>query len=98
MSIRQASCNSTAGESYSLECSACVTESTDTPNITWLDPMNNEINTSEVLNIMITGSMNTLIFNPLAASHAGTYTCRVTLDNATSTATTQLTVQGKFIL
>ena len=68
-----ASGTNTAGETYSLECSATVTGSTDQPTITWLDPMNNTV-PSEM--VTTTGSMSTLTFNPLAASHAGTYTCR----------------------
>ena len=63
----------TAGESYSLECTVTVTGSTDQPTITWLDPMNNMITSG----VETTGSMSTLTFNPLAASHAGIYTCRV---------------------
>ena len=68
----------TAGESYSLECTVTVTGSTDQPTITWLGPMDNIITSGAVM----TGSMSTLTFSPLAASHAGIYTCRATLDSA----------------
>ena len=72
-------------------CSVTVTGSTDTPTITWLDPMNNQITSG----VMTTGSMSTLTFNPLAASHAGVYTCRATLGSAVDTASRTITLQGK---
>ena len=71
----------TAGESYTLECSVSVTGSTDTPTITWLDPMNNQITSG--LRVMTTGSVSRLTFNPLAASDAGRYTCRASVAAAT---------------
>ena len=64
-----------AGEAYSLVCSATVTGSSSQPNITWLDQMNNTVPSGRVAT---TGSMSALTFSPLAASHAGTYTCRAT--------------------
>ena len=83
----------TAGESYSLECSITVAGSTDQPTITWLDPMNNQI-TSGV--VETTGSISTLTFDPLAASHDGmTYTCRATLGSAMDSASWTVSVQGK---
>ena len=68
--------------------------STEQPSITWLDPMNNQV-PSEI--ISSTGGMSTLTYNPLSASHAGTYTCRATLDGATGTATEDITIQGEHI-
>ena len=81
---------SIAGESYSLECSVTVTGSTDQPTIIWMDPMNNQITSG----VVTTGSMSTLTFNPLAASHAGTYTCRATLGSAMDIASWMVTVQS----
>ena len=81
----------TAGETYSLECSAAVTGSSDHPSITWLDPMNNLVS-SEM--IYTTGSSSTLTFNPLSASHAGMYTCSVNAGGVTKTQTLFLTVNG----
>ena len=81
----------TAGETYSLECSATVTGSTDQPTITWLDPMNNPV-PSEM--VTTTVSMSTLTFNPVTASHAGTYTCRVTAGGVTETKTSTVIVNG----
>ena len=58
--------NNTIGDGYSLVCSTRTTIAiTGQPNITWLDPMNNEI--------MSTNGMSTLTFNPLTASAAGIY-------------------------
>ena len=85
--------DNTAGETYSLECSVTVTGSTDTPTITWLDPMNNQITAG----VMTTGSMSTLTFDPLSASDAGTYTCRATLDGAEVDGSTDVVViKGKY--
>ena len=83
--------SNTAGESYSLECTVTVTGSTDQPIITWLDPMDNIITSG----VVTTGSMSTLTFNPLAASHAGTYTCRATLGSAMDSAFRTITVQSE---
>ena len=82
----------TAGESYSLECTVTVTGSTDQSMITWLmGTMENMITSG----IVITGSMSTLTFNPLAASHAGTYTCRATLGSVMDSASRTITVQSE---
>ena len=82
----------TAGESYSLRCTITVTGSNDQPIITWLmGPMDNMITSG----VVTTGSMSTLTFNPLAASHAGTYICRATLDSAMDSASTTITVQSE---
>ena len=84
--------SATAGESYTLECTVTVTGSTDQPAITWLmGPMNREVTAG----IVTTGSVSTLTFNPLAASHAGTYTCRATLGSAMDSASRTITVQSE---
>ena len=87
-----ASGTNTAGETYSLECSATVTGSTDQPTITWLDPMNNPV-PSEM--VTTTGSMSTLTFNPLSASHAGTYMCRATVGGAVQYAAEAILVESE---
>ena len=87
-----ASGTATAGESYSLECTVTVTGSDDQPTITWLmGPMSNEITSGAGT----TSGMSTLTFNPLSASHAGTYTCRATLGSAMDSASTTITVQSE---
>ena len=88
VSITSGSGTNTAGETYSLVCSTSVTGSTDQPTITWLDPMNNLIVPPT------TGSMSTLIFNPLVASDAGTYTCRMMVGGLTETQTFTVVVNG----
>ena len=72
-----------------------MTGSTDQPTITWLDPMNNPVNYEMVITA---GSMSTLTLNPLAASHAGTYTCRVTAGGVTETQTSTVIVNGIQVL
>ena len=81
-----------AGEMYSLVCSATVTGSTDRPSFAWHDEMNILI-PSERINT--TGYSSTLTFNPLTASHAGRYTCTVTLGSAEKTAYMDITVESK---
>ena len=83
--------NGTAGESHSLECTVTVTGSDDQPTITWLmGPMDNMITSGVVTN----GSMSTLTFNPLSASHAGTYTCRATLGSIEVNGSFEVIVKG----
>ena len=80
----------TAGETYRLLCSATVTGSTDTPTITWLGD-GVEITTDSSRTVSATtsdgsnGYSSTLTFSPLSASHAGTYTCRATVDGGMQT-------------
>ena len=95
VSITSVSGTNTAGETYSLECSATVTGSTDQLTVTWLDPMYNPV-PSEM--VTTTGSMSTLTFNPLSASHAGTYTCRATVGNTMQTATMDVTVESECLV
>ena len=82
--------NNIAGEIYSLVCSVTVTGSTEQPTITWLDSMNNQITSG----VVTTGSISTLMFSPLAASHAGTYTCRATLGSAEMNGSTEVSLRG----
>ena len=82
----------TAGESYSLRCTVTVTGSNDQPTITWLmGPMNNMITSGVVTN----GGMSTLTLNPLAASDAGTYTCRAILGSVMDSVSTTVTMQSE---
>ena len=50
------------------------------------------MNSMTTLGVTTNGSMSTLTFNPLAASHAGTYTCRATLDSAMDSASRTISV------
>ena len=85
--------NNTAGESYSPECAVNVTGAIDQPRITWLmGPMNSTVTTG----VVTTGNVSTLTFDPLAASDAGTYTCRATLGSVIETEEMNVTVQSKW--
>ena len=79
--------DNTAGDVYSLTCSIIMISAglTGQPTVTWLDPLNNEI----------IPATSILTFNPLAASHAGTYRCRATLDSGMVTASCNITVQSE---
>ena len=73
-------------------CSVTVTGSNDTPTITWLDPMDSQV-PSEM--VSTTGSMSTLTFNPLSASHAGTYTCIAAVGGEVQVDVKEVTVQSE---
>jgi hypothetical protein len=81
-----------SGELFGLECSVEVNGSTDQVNFTWLDPSNDEV-PFEMINA--TNSTSTLIFNPLSISHAGTYSCRVTLGEVEQRESVTVGVEGK---
>ena len=81
----------TSGELYSLECSVEVSGSSDQVNFTWLDPSNDEV-PLEMINA--TDSISTLIFDPLSISHAGTYSCRVTLGEVEQRESLTVGVEG----
>ena len=87
------STSSAAGETYSLECSVTVTglSNPPVPTITWLDSMNNTVPPEMVTTA---GSRSTLTFDPLSASHAGTYTCRATVGGEIQTATQVVFIQS----
>ena len=57
---------STAGQTYSLDCSVIGT--TDPATYQWLDSNGTQLTNT-----------NQFQFSPLLASHAGTYTCRATV-------------------
>ena len=84
---------STAGDEYSLTCTVTVTGSTDQLAITWLrSPMNSEVTDG----VVTTDRMSTLTFNALAASHAGTYTCRAALGSAMDSETMTVSVASEW--
>ena len=84
--------DNTAGDAYSLACSATVIGSIDTPNVAWLDAMNNTVPTGMV---SVMGNVHTLTFNPLSASHAEVYTCRAALGGAVQTESMEVTVESE---
>jgi hypothetical protein len=67
----------------------------DQPVFTWLDPMDNPV-PSEMINT--TDSVSTLVFSPLAASHAGTYTCIVSLEGVSFNETMMITVNSMCLI
>ena len=48
--------------------------------------------------VSTTGIMGTLIFNPLSASHAGTYTCRAEVGGEILTDTLMLIVESELLI
>ena len=91
----------TAGETYSLECSATVTESTDQPTIIWLHD-GNEISPTDPTRMVSPPTLrsnsdysSTVTFNPLLTSHAGTYTCTAMVGSVVETENTVVTVQSE---
>ena len=102
VSISPVSGTNTAGETYSLECSATVTGSNDQPTITWLDDDGSEITSSDATRMVSATIRNpsgryssTLTFTPLAVSNAGMFLCRVTLGCAVVTASLDVIVECK---
>ena len=88
----------TAGQSYTLTCTATVTGGetlSTTTTITWIHPSGNVT--------LGTGSSLNLSFNPLRVSDAGQYTCKISVfspflnraQNSTDTYT--VIVQGKLL-
>ena len=73
----------TAGETFTLECSADIMTQSDSPSPTyeWFFGLTNTSLPSGVTVSNVTNSSNiytsTLQFSPLQESHAGVYTCRL---------------------
>ena len=90
------------GQTYRLECSA--NSPTNQPSVNWLHN-GGGITGSDAIRLSSsifvnpidgsTSSTYTLTFSPLAASHAGNYTCRVTAGEVTETRTTTVIVNSK---
>ena len=91
------------GEILSMECSAAVTGSIDQPTIIWLENNGIEISSDTARTVSMTSAhgsggrySSTLTFNPLAASHAGTYTCRAVMGDVMNSTSVYVIVQGKY--
>ena len=91
----------TVGKTYSMECSATVTGSTDQPTITWLH-YGDEISPTDHTRMVSPPTLrssgdysSTLTFNPLLTSHAGTYTCTAMVRSVVETAAVTITVQSE---
>ena len=84
---------STAGESYVLACT--VTGSTDLPcNDNLADGSYGQYD-HIWSDYKCNGGISTLTFDPLAASHTGTYTCRATLGSIMDSVSRNITVQSE---
>ena len=87
--------SNTAGEQYTLTCSASVDGTTDTPSFQWLGPDGMMVTTTDSLMITDTPSSSILQFDPLQSSHEGNYTCQVTVGTAIEMRSFQVNVEGK---
>ena len=99
----------TAGEVFSLQCSTGTMSSGSTnqlvPTITWLNSSSQLVTstgdgTKAVSTIMMNangGYFSMLSFDPLLASDAGLYTCRVTVGSVIRMETTTVNVSGMYI-
>ena len=87
----------TAGETYSLECSATVSGSSDVPSYQWLvGPSDNR----QPLNggSSITINSNMVQFSTLRTSHGGIYTCQVTVGDLVAETTSTVEIGRKGVL
>ena len=66
-------------------------ESNNQPVFTWLDSTGNPVP------INAADSVSTLVFSPLAASHAGNYTCVISLEGVSFNKTVMITVNGMYL-
>ena len=84
----------TAGETYSLECSATVSGSSGVPSYQWLvgppdnrQPLNNDSS--------ITVNSNMVQFSTLRTSHGGMYTCQVTVGDLIAETNSTVEIERK---
>ena len=93
----------TAGQSLNLTCTAILNGTIGSPTIQWLDSNSNPISNSSNFTvenmIMVNDSAyeRTLVFSSVHTSHAGQYTCRAVLDQASAMASTELSVKSTFV-
>ena len=92
--------DNTAGQMYILNCIVSVSGSADQPTILWLDGgAEIDFATDAARTVSMTSGSDgsyssTLTFNPLSASHAGTYICRATLGGAEVNESAELVIKG----
>ena len=93
----------TAGQSWNLTCTAILNGIAGSPTIQWLDSNSNPISNNSNFTIENMIMMNnsayerTLVFSSVHTSHAGQYTCRAVLDQASAANSTQLSVKSTFV-
>lgn len=96
-----------AGGVLNLKCSALVVAHTGQPTIMWLHGTTQDTavggDATRVTVSPVTVNTNghysrSLLFNPLVASDAGLFTCRVMLEGVTEIETISVTVNGMYVL
>ena len=93
----------TAEQSFNLTCTAILNDITGSPTIQWLDsnsnPISNNSNFTVENIIMVNDSAyeRTLVFSSVHTSHAGQYTCRATLGEASAANSTELSVKSTYV-
>ena len=93
----------TAGQSLNLTCTAILNGTIGSPTIQWLDSNSNPISNSSNFTvenmIMVNDSAyeRTLVFSSVHTSHAGQYTCRAVLGEASAANSTELSVKCTFV-
>ena len=95
-----------AGGVLNLKCSTLIVAHAGQPTITWLRGTIQDTaaggNATRVTVSPVTVNVNghysrSLLFNPLVASDAGLFTCRVMLEGVTEIETIRVTVNGMYI-
>ncbi len=89
-----------AGSNYSL---SCTVSSDFSPTVKWLDPDNNEMDSSNAISkAFVDGNYTTTLvlnFDPLKTSHRGVYSCVSTILSVLhERKTVELEVSGKSII
>ena len=93
----------TAGQSLNLTCIAVLNGTIGSPTIQWLNSNSNLISNNSNFTvenmIMVNDSayQRTLMFSSVHTSHAGQYTCRAVLGEASAMASTNLSVKSMYI-
>ena len=93
----------TAGQLYNLTCTVTLDGVTGSPTIKWLDPNDNPLLNSTSVTVenmvMVNGSAynRTLVFSSVHTSHGGQYTCQTTLDQVSTMASTNISVQSAYV-
>ena len=105
----QTSGGSTAGGTYTLNCTATIATGlpgNPTVSLRWLGPSGAAVTSGGGITLGTqatqgTTTTRTLTFNPVTVAHAGGYTCQATLstpDAPTGNSTSNVSVIGKYII
>ena len=101
--IKQDAGAPTAGQSYNLICTVRLKNITGPPTIGWLDPNNDEVSNGSNITVKNRVTVNdtayerTLVFSSLHTFHGGQYTCETTLAQASTMASTNISVQSAYV-